>query len=72
MTAGRPDEGRVRMNVHVLPATAMAINQLVDKENSESNTQGKVIDQKFAMKRGKWKRGARRHGSEGCSPSKDG
>lgn len=49
--AGRPNEGRVRMNVHVLPATIAAINSRVDKEDPESNTQGKVIDCQFAAKR---------------------
>jgi hypothetical protein len=45
------------MNIHVLPATASAINELVDKENPECNTQGKIIDQRFAMDRRKKKRG---------------
>ncbi|MEY4483331.1 MAG: hypothetical protein RL693_783 [Verrucomicrobiota bacterium] len=47
MTAGRPNEGRVRLSVHVLPETAKAIISLVDKTDAERNTQGKVIDTQF-------------------------
>jgi hypothetical protein len=50
--AGRPEEGRVRMTVHVLPATADSINSLVDKTNSARNSQGKIIDEKFPPKTG--------------------
>lgn len=45
---GRPPESRVKMTVHVLPATAAAIQALVDKGNRALNTQGKVLDAKFA------------------------
>jgi hypothetical protein len=44
MPAGRPNEGRVRLNIHVLPETAEAITELVDKKNLNRNTQGKVVD----------------------------
>jgi hypothetical protein len=59
MAAGRPDEGRVRMNVHVLPAIAKKVSRLVDKDDPEMNTQGKVIDRQFARKRASRGRGAR-------------
>ncbi len=59
MAAGRPDEGRVRMNVHVLPATADKVAGLVDKADLEMNTQGKVIDRNFAGTRVSRKRRSR-------------
>lgn len=42
--AGRPDEGRERLTIHVLPNTAKAIRSGMTEER---NTLGKVIDSKF-------------------------
>lgn len=50
MPAGRPNEGRVRLNIHVLPETAEAITELVDKTDLGRNTQGKVVDSFVAGK----------------------
>lgn len=47
MPAGRPNEGRVRLTVHVRADTATAINSLLNKNDRSSNTQGKVIDLLF-------------------------
>jgi hypothetical protein len=50
MPAGRPNEGRVRLNIHVLPETAEAINRLLNKADGRRNTQGKVVDHQFSKK----------------------
>ena len=41
---GRPDEGRVRLTLHVLPETRAKLARLLDKSDREKNTQGKIID----------------------------
>jgi hypothetical protein len=51
MGAGRPNEGRIRLNIHVLPETADAINHLLDKTDPKLNTQGKVVDSRFAKQK---------------------
>ena len=53
MPAGRPSEGRVRLNIHVLPETAAAINLLLNKADGLRNTQGKVVDLHFKKNRRK-------------------
>ena len=50
MPAGRPSEGRVRLNIHVLPETAEAINRLLNKADYQLNTQGKVVDSLISKK----------------------
>jgi hypothetical protein len=44
MSAGRPNEGRVKMTIHVLPLAETRINFLRDKSNPAINTQGKVVE----------------------------
>lgn len=50
MPVGRPSEGRVRLNIHVLPETAEAIKRLLNKADGLRNTQGKVVDYVFSKK----------------------
>jgi hypothetical protein len=56
MPAGRPTENRVKLTCYILPETMNAIeSQLTD--DRESNTLGKVIDQKFRRKKAEQKGG---------------
>jgi hypothetical protein len=50
MPAGRPSEGRVRLNIHVFRSTAKILNGLVDKHDPQMNTQGKILDHHFSKK----------------------
>jgi hypothetical protein len=50
------------MNVHVLPATADKVARLVDRDDPEMNTQGKVIDRNFTGTRAIRKRRPRAKG----------
>lgn len=42
--AGRPDEGRVKLTVYVLPETEKRVTIATDKSDPDMNTKGKVID----------------------------
>jgi hypothetical protein len=65
MSAGRPDEGRVRKVIYVLPLTAERIAFLVDKTKPDANTQGKVVDSQFGVRASKNVAGAGRKAPRG-------
>ena len=52
MSGGRPNEGRVKMTIHVLPVTAKRITCLVDKKKRSHCTQGRVVDAQFGVQVG--------------------
>lgn len=48
MPVGRPKEPkRIKVMVRILPKTKKAIQNLIEPDNRNLNTLGKVVDQKF-------------------------
>lgn len=46
----RPHEHRMKLTVHVLPATAKRIAFLVDKAKREHSTLGRIVDLQFGVR----------------------
>lgn len=44
---GRPDEGRIPCQIHVLPETKDKIDSFIIPDDRNLNSRGKVIDSKF-------------------------
>jgi len=44
---GRPKEGRIPFICHVMPKTADIIDGMVDQDNPEMNSRGRVVESKF-------------------------